>query len=317
MQSSKLPKKYTDVADIPEAIQKEIALIQSLDPTVSKIQYKGQTFQPFEQMKALRTRLYYLQQEKGNTGRLASELFNSLKQVMDNPLTGSDEALELYKDASKYNLYREKTLKIPVISKGLKTQTPEDFVKTNFSNTQPSEIKIIKKLVSPEQFDTLKNAYVYQMLNDTPTLNKFVRNLELNKDTTNLIFNKDQISALQKYQSSISKLDKSKLAQAVAQDVSDFDRMVLLSNEGTDTLKNIIQKQGGKDFIKEGPAFEYKKHAKNIDKSLKGLQKSYLDLYDSLRKKGLNDEAADFLDNYKKNIVDFTKKYKKNFRKLM
>ena len=69
--------------------------------------------------------------------------------------------------------------------------------------------------------------------------------------------------------------------------------------------------------INEGPAFEYKKHAKNIDKSLKGLQKSYLDLYDSLRKKGLNDEASDFLDNYKKNIVDFTKKYKKDFRKLM
>mgnify|MGYP003628091897 CR=1 FL=1 len=247
MKSSKLPKKYKNVADIPEAIKKEITLIQSLDPSVSKIQYKGQNFQPFEQMKALRTRLYYLQQEKGNTGRLANELFNSLKQVMDNPLTGSDEALQLYKDASKYNLYREKTLKIPVIAKGLKTQTPEDFVKTNFSNTQPSEIKVIKKLVSPEKFDTLKNAYVYQMLNDTPTLNKFVRNLELNKDTTNLIFNKDQISALQKYQSSISKLDKSKLSQAVAQDVSDFDRMVLLSNEGTETLKNIIQKQGGKD----------------------------------------------------------------------
>ena len=78
-----------------------------------------------------------------------------------------------------------------------------------------------------------------------------------------------------------------------------------------------FEKQGGKDFIKEGPAFEYKKHAKNIDKSLKGLQKSYLDFYEVLRKKGLNDEASDFLDNYKKNIVDFTKKYKKNFRKLM
>ena len=69
--------------------------------------------------------------------------------------------------------------------------------------------------------------------------------------------------------------------------------------------------------INEGPAFEYKKHAKNIDKSLKGLQKSYLDFYETLRKKGLNDEASDFLDNYKKNIVDFTKKYKKDFRKLM
>ena len=69
--------------------------------------------------------------------------------------------------------------------------------------------------------------------------------------------------------------------------------------------------------INEGPAFEYRKHAKNIDRSLKGLQKSYLDLYDSLRKKGLDDEASNFLDNYKKNIVDFTKKYKKDFRKLM
>ena len=69
--------------------------------------------------------------------------------------------------------------------------------------------------------------------------------------------------------------------------------------------------------INEGPAFEYKKHAKNIDKSLKGLQKSYLDFYELLRKKGLDDEASDFLDNYKKNVVGFTKKYKKDFRKLM
>ena len=69
--------------------------------------------------------------------------------------------------------------------------------------------------------------------------------------------------------------------------------------------------------INEGPAFEYKKHAKNIDKSLKGLQKSYLDFYEVLRKKGLNDEASDFLDNYKKNVVGFTKQYKKDFGKLL
>ena len=69
--------------------------------------------------------------------------------------------------------------------------------------------------------------------------------------------------------------------------------------------------------INEGPAFEYKKHAKKIEKSLKELQKSYLDFYETLRKKGLDDSAADFLDNYKKNVVGFTKKYKKDFRKLM
>ena len=69
--------------------------------------------------------------------------------------------------------------------------------------------------------------------------------------------------------------------------------------------------------LNEGPAYEYKKHSKKIDKSLKDLQKNYLDFYESLRKKGLNDEAADFLDNYKKNVVGFTKKYKKDFGKLL
>ena len=69
--------------------------------------------------------------------------------------------------------------------------------------------------------------------------------------------------------------------------------------------------------LNEGPAYEYRKHSKKIDKSLKDLQKSYLDFYETLRKKGLDDEASDFLDNYKKNVVGFTKQYKKDFGKLM
>ena len=69
--------------------------------------------------------------------------------------------------------------------------------------------------------------------------------------------------------------------------------------------------------LKEGPSYEYKKHAKKIDKSLKELQKYYLDFYETLRKKGLDDSAADFLDNYKKNVVGFTKKYNNDFGKLL
>jgi len=69
--------------------------------------------------------------------------------------------------------------------------------------------------------------------------------------------------------------------------------------------------------INEGPAYEYKKHSKKIDKSLKDLQKNYLDFYETLRKKGLDDAASDFLDNYKQNVVGFTKKYKKDFGNLL
>ena len=95
------------------------------------------------------------------------------------------------------------------------------------------------------------------------------------------------------------------------------DKKKVTKKESKPKVNQVLENIKEEFNINEGPAFEYKKHAKNIDKSLKGLQKSYLDFYETLRKKGLNDEASNFLDNYKKNIVDFTKKYKKDFRKLM
>jgi len=69
--------------------------------------------------------------------------------------------------------------------------------------------------------------------------------------------------------------------------------------------------------INEGPAYEYKKDIKTIDKSYKLYGKSILNLYDKLRKKGLNDEASDLLDTYKKNIVSFKKNYDKIVNKLL
>ena len=72
-----------------------------------------------------------------------------------------------------------------------------------------------------------------------------------------------------------------------------------------------------KKLKNEGPAYEYKKDIKSIDKSYKLYGKSILNLYDKLRKKGLNDEASDLLDTYKKNIVSFKKNYDKIVNKLL
>ena len=71
------------------------------------------------------------------------------------------------------------------------------------------------------------------------------------------------------------------------------------------------------NIISEGPSYEYRKDIKNIDKSYKLHAKSVLDLYEKLRKKGLDDQASDLLDSYKKNIIKFKKEYDKILRKLL
>ena len=95
------------------------------------------------------------------------------------------------------------------------------------------------------------------------------------------------------------------------------DKKKVTKKESKPKVNEVLENIKDEFNLNEGPAYEYKKHSKKIDKSLKDLQKNYLDFYESLRKKGLHDEAADFLDNYKKNVVGFTKKYKKDFGKLL
>ena len=85
--------------------------------------------------------------------------------------------------------------------------------------------------------------------------------------------------------------------------------------ESKPTITDLLKEQYGD--VKESPSYEYKKDIKNIDKSYKLHAKSILDFYEKLRKKGLDNEASDLLDAYKKNLVTFKKTYDDILRKLL
>ena len=78
-----------------------------------------------------------------------------------------------------------------------------------------------------------------------------------------------------------------------------------------------FEETGGKDNVNEGPAYEYSKFIKKIEKSRDGFGKDVLNFYELLRKKGLDDEAYELLDNYKNNAIKFGTEFKKFVRTLM
>ena len=77
-----------------------------------------------------------------------------------------------------------------------------------------------------------------------------------------------------------------------------------------------LKKQFG-DVINEGPAYEYAKHVRKLEKQVVQTGKDTLKFVDLLRKKGLNDEADNLLDSYKDNVITFGKDLKQIVRKLM
>ena len=52
-----------------------------------------------------------------------------------------------------------------------------------------------------------------------------------------------------------------------------------------------FERKGGKDNVNEGPAYEYAKSTKNIEKSWKNTHKAVMGLVKELQKKGLKKEA--------------------------
>jgi len=78
-----------------------------------------------------------------------------------------------------------------------------------------------------------------------------------------------------------------------------------------------FERKGGKDKVNEGPAYEYAKISKKIEKLKDELGKAVLEFSYSLRKKGLDDNADDLLELYSKTGITFGLRFKKFLRKLM
>ena len=81
-------------------------------------------------------------------------------------------------------------------------------------------------------------------------------------------------------------------------------------------ITKLLKEEFG-DTVNEGPAYEYSKFIKKIEKSRDSFGKDVLNFYELLRKKGLDDEAYELLDNYKNNAIKFGVEFKKFVRTLM
>ena len=78
-----------------------------------------------------------------------------------------------------------------------------------------------------------------------------------------------------------------------------------------------FEQQGGKDNINEGPAYEYEKITKDIEKKKEIFGKEVIKFVKLLKKKGLGDEGVEVAKLYTKYVTKFGLELKDLLRKLM
>jgi len=245
---------------IPNEVLKVIDDIKKLDPQVSM--YQGNN--PILQLKALRTRLFNLQQsEDPATKRYANKLFSELKEIMQKPQSGNKQFIDAYNTASAYNAYRENILNLSVIKRSLKSDSVEDIVQSKFNIINPSEVQYIKEVFKddPKTFEMLKNVYLTNIVKNKSTLNQFLDKEDLYRETVNKIFTKSEVKAIKDFANAKSKINSSVLNKSIAKDISNADRAYQLIDQGYDSFGQLIKSQGGANskFAQSTKAGIYKK----------------------------------------------------------
>tara|TARA_Y100000034_G_C6742041_1_gene329337 strand:+ start:158 stop:574 length:417 start_codon:yes stop_codon:yes gene_type:complete len=78
-----------------------------------------------------------------------------------------------------------------------------------------------------------------------------------------------------------------------------------------------FEKQGGKDTVNEGPAYEYAGAAKKVEKLYKAYWDSVKDFSNLLIKKGLKKEGDMFIRSYTKQVKKWNDFFIRQVRKLL
>jgi hypothetical protein len=96
-------------------------------------------------------------------------------------------------------------------------------------------------------FNMLKQSYLKDLVSSKSSLNKFLNNQEQYADVVSKIFSATEVKAIKEFAEAQAKLNSSKIAKIVKQDVSNAEAAFALIDEGYDVFKNTINKAGGKN----------------------------------------------------------------------
>ena len=81
-------------------------------------------------------------------------------------------------------------------------------------------------------------------------------------------------------------------------------KKVVIPEQPKPSVTDILKEEFG-DTINEGPAYEYAKYKKNIDKAWDNTQKAVMGLVKELHKKGLRKEALTIEKKYQDSVRTF------------
>lgn len=223
--------------------------ISSLDPKVQA--FEGNT--AFEQIKALRTQFFDLKNAAFEGGedinnRLAGQMWDVLKGVMETPVGGDPAFKQLLVKANKANATFERILEITDIKRIATETSPDKLVDSLAKPGSGFTLRVLKRIVPEEKFKVFTDGYKTRLLREPEKILSTLDAFRRDPQALNLLMTREEQAEFRRFGRGMMQMKTSSVAGLMQRQTSVAQRSRKLILTGSaDELAGIVTRSGGKN----------------------------------------------------------------------
>jgi len=243
-----------ELINVREALSKDISDVvrdlNELDPVLRNIDTPIGRSTAAEQIQALRTRLFDIKQraEGEVMGKLANDMWHSFTTAMHNPIGGSKTFVTAWKKANGFWRFRETELEKGAVATILKGNNPEALFRAFGKRGNFTALQRAKDLIPPRQWNTFRESFVADLVNDPKRLVSKLNTLNTDKQSKRLLLDVAEENMLRKWAIGTERLEKSVLNKISTENKANISKAYeITKNTTSKDIEEQISRSGGKN----------------------------------------------------------------------
>ena len=234
-----------------------IQTLKTLDPAMRKVVTAEGEWTAFEQVKALRTRLFDLKNDLNADGfvrRNARDLYNSLSSVMDNPIAGNPEFTKAWRTASSAHYVKESNLEKTYVGAIISTadKNPEalqSLASRYFEPGHATELATFRSLVDPGTWKQVREGFQADLMGspDIATAHSKLRTFRArDPEGFKMLLSPGEVRDVEQYLNVRAKVESGPFQAVQRKNLTAGERVQYLLNNGSEQdLADLVKLSGG------------------------------------------------------------------------
>jgi hypothetical protein len=222
-----------------------VDVLREIDPRISKFSVKGGEWSAFQQVKALRSRLFDLTQSDDRAvARESTKLWTALTQSLENPVSANPAFTKAWSNANAFYWVKSHNLQMAHVMRVLKTDAPSDIAATYFQPRNAAKLALMRDMMtSPGSgpngkilWDEFRKGFQFElssMSSPQMAINRMEAFRQFDPDGFSILMERNEYRDMLRYLTTKRKYESGPAQQQLSRVMDKAEAFVSMAREGT------------------------------------------------------------------------------------